>query len=87
MTPETKEADALMELVGALPPHLRENFEKANRDIQENYKMSPGVAVLIRMWLASGRPSQIAKEFEFAVLDIKRCGVNRLKGGFDEYDF
>ena len=84
MTPDTKDADALEDLVGALPPHLRENFEKANRDIQENYKMSPGIAVLIRMWLASGRPSQIAKEFEFAVLDIKRRDVNPLKEHFDE---
>ena len=87
MTPETKDVDVVEELVGALPPHLRENFEKANRDIQENYKMSPGVAVLIRMWLAAGRPSQIAKEFEFAVLDIKRRDVNTPKGGFDEDDF
>ena len=84
MTPDTKEADALVELVGALPPHLRENFEKANRDIQENYKMSPGVAVLIRMWLASGRPSQIAKEFEYAVLDIKRREANPLEEHCDE---
>lgn len=87
MTLVTKEPDALEELVSALPPHLRENFEKANRSIQENYKINPGVAVLIRMWLACGRPSQIAKEFEYAVLDIRRRDVNPLKGGFDADDF
>ena len=87
MTPETKEPDVLEELVSALPPHLRENFEKAEREIRENYNMSPGIAVLLRMWIASGRPSQIAKEFEFAVLDIKRRDENPIREGFfDEHD-
>jgi hypothetical protein len=82
MTPET--TDTVDELIGALPAHLRENFERANRDIQENYKVSPGIAVLIRMWLACGRPSQIAKEFEYAVLDIKRREANPVEEHCDE---
>ena len=88
MTPETKDADVLEELVGALPPHLRENFEEADRYLRETYQMSPGISVLVRMWIAAGRPKRIAEEFEKGVMDIKHRGLtpNR-EGYFDEDDF
>ena len=88
MTTVAKEPEVLEELVRALPPHLRENFEEADRYLRDTYQMSPGIPALVRMWLAVGRPSQIATEFERAVMDIKRRGLtpNR-EGYFDEDDF
>lgn len=55
-----------------LPPHLTENFEKAEAQLRELYGLAPGVAALVRLWLACGTPSQIRREFELAVLDLKR---------------
>lgn len=55
-----------------LPPHLTENFEKAEAQLRELYGLTPGVAALVRLWLACGTPSQIRREFELAVLDLKR---------------
>ena len=50
--------------------------------------MSPGIPVLVRMWIAAGRPKRIAEEFERGVMDIKHRGLtpNR-EGYFDEDDF
>lgn len=82
MTPETNDAPAvaaspeLEELVRLLPPHLTENFEKAHRQIQEYYGLSPGVPALIRLWLACGTSTRIRMEFEHAVLDITKRGLN-----------
>ena len=82
MTPETKDAPAtaaspeLEELVRLLPPHLTENFEKAHRQIQDYYGLSPGVTALIRLWLACGTSTRIRMEFEHAVLDITKRGLN-----------
>ena len=59
-----------------LPPHLTENFEKADAQLSEMYGVSPGVTALIRLWLACGTSSRIRTEFEFAVLDIKRRDLN-----------
>ena len=88
MTPETKEPDVLEDLVSALPPHLRENFEAAERHLQEVYQISPGIAVLVRMWISSGDPPQIAGLFERSVMDIKRRGLSpNREGYFDEDDF
>jgi hypothetical protein len=88
MTPETKEPDVLEDLVSALPPHLRENFEEAERHLQEVYQISPGIAVLVRMWIAAGEPPQIAGLIERSVMDIKRRGLSpNREGYFDEDDF
>ncbi len=51
-----------------LPPHLLRNFEKADRQIQETYGVTPGVPLLIRLWLTCGRASHIRREFELAAL-------------------
>ena len=68
-----------------LPPHLTENFEKADRQLREFFGESPGVVALVRLWLACGTSSRIRKEFELAVLDIKkRSGNPNAEGEFDE---
>ena len=85
MTIATKTPEEVGELVQALPPHLRENFVKADDELRHLYGDSPGIAALVRMWLACGTPSQIAREFELAVMDIKRRGLSPNKEGyFDE---
>lgn len=58
-----------------LPREVMENFEKAHRQIQEFYAMSPGTPMLVALWLACGTASQIRKEFELAVLDISKRGI------------
>ena len=35
-----------------LPAHLTANFEKADRQLLESYGSSPGVAGLVRLWVA-----------------------------------
>ena len=66
---QPKSGGFYFELVKVLPPHLRENFEKAERQIQADYAMSPGVTGLVRLWLACDTSAQIRREFELAVLD------------------
>ena len=51
-----------------LPPHLIANFERADRQIQEAYGVTPGVPSLIRLWLACSQASHIRREFELAAL-------------------
>ena len=85
MTPEIKTPDEVAELVQALPPHLRENFETAEKQIVEFYGMSPGVPALMRLWIASGTSWRIRQQFEAAVLNIKRKTLNPpASGEFDE---
>lgn len=73
------------ELVRQLPAHLRENFERADTQLNELYGASPGVTALVRLWLACGTSSQIRVEFERAVLDIKRPDLTpNEEGVFDE---
>lgn len=84
MSAETKAADEVEELVRQLPPHLRENFEKVDREIQEEYGITPGVTRLVRLWLACGTRTLIRREFEFAVLDVTRRGIEPHPNG--EYD-
>ena len=72
-------------LTVVLPPHLIENFAKADRQLREMYGISPGVVAPLRLWLACGTSSQIRREFELAVLDIKRRGIEPNEDGdFDE---
>jgi hypothetical protein len=59
-----------------LPPHLTENFEKADAQIKEFYGQSPGVPALLRLWVACGTSGRIRSEFERAVLDINRKTVS-----------
>ena len=73
VSPPPAEADEFLKL---LPPHLTENFEKAHKQIQEYYGLSPGVPALIRLWLACGTSTRIRMEFEHAVLDITKRGLN-----------
>jgi hypothetical protein len=85
VTTELKTSPDLDELVRQLPPHLRENFEKADTQVRDLYGVSPGVTALMRLWLACGTSSQIRVEFERAVLDIKRRDFNpNEEGDFDE---
>ena len=88
MSTATKEVPALpVEADGlaiVLPPHLTDNFAKADRQLREFFGESPGVPALVRMWLACGTSSQIRREFELAVLDIKKRSVTPNPG--DEFD-
>ncbi len=80
MNAETKEPlSTPVEVEGLsimLPPHLTENFEKADRQLREFFGESPGVPALVRLWLACGTSSQIRKEFELAILDIKKRSIS-----------
>ena len=68
-----------------VPSHLTENFEKADQQLREVYGISPGVEGLLRLWLACGTSSQIRKEFELAVLEIKRPHASpEGEGDYDE---
>jgi hypothetical protein len=68
-----------------LPPHLVANFEKADRQLRELYGQSPGAPALVRLWVACGTTSRIRREFELAVLDIKKRNLNpNEEGDFDE---
>jgi hypothetical protein len=67
-----------------LPPHLTENFEKANRELSEAYGKAPGVAALVRLWVACGTVGRIRGEFELAVMGIKKRYLNPdEEGNFD----
>jgi hypothetical protein len=75
MNTEIKEPIAVEDGVPILlPPHLTENFEKAESEIRKFYGLSPGVTSLVRLWLGCGTSSQIRKAFELIVLDIKKPG-------------
>lgn len=79
------EADATDGLPVAFPPHLTANFEKADRQIAEAYGVSPGPAALIRLWVACGTSHAVQREFERAVLDIRRKTLNPPPSGeFDD---
>lgn len=81
----TNETSTLEGLAVVLPPHLTANFEKADRQLLESYGSSPGVAALVRLWVACGTSREIQREFERAVLDIKRKTINPPANGvFDE---
>lgn len=86
MSMETNQMSAgIEEFVKALPPHLTENFEKADRNLQELYGSSPGVTALVRLWIACGTSALIKKEFELAVMDIKSRNLKpNAEGEFDE---
>ena len=51
-----------------LPPHLLENFEKAERSIRETYGKSPPASDLLRLWIATATSWEIQTEFERTVL-------------------
>ena len=70
-----------------LPPHLTENFETAVNQIRERYGLSPDVPALIRLWTACATSSRIRREFEHAVLEIKRRPINpHTEGLLDDDD-
>jgi hypothetical protein len=72
-------------LTVVFPPHLTENFEKAQCQIKEYYGLSPDVPALVRLWVACGTSWRIRREFERAVLDIQRKTINPPDDGiFDE---
>ena len=85
MTTPNVESPALEGLQLILPPHLTANFEKADRKLLESYGSSPGVAALVRLWIACGTSSEVQREFERAVLDIRRKTLDPPESGeFDE---
>lgn len=86
MPAETKAPDEVADLVKALPPHLRENFEKAEARIKELYGLSPGVPALMRLWIACGTSWRIQREFECAVLDISRKTLDPAEEGLLDDD-
>jgi hypothetical protein len=82
-TKATGEIDSL-----PVPPHLLENFEKAERNIREIYGKSPMVSDLMRLWLATATSWEIQTEFERTVMSIKRSTAQPNKEGvFDEDSF
>ena len=92
MSPATSNAPAtsleppsLEGLSLVLPAHLTANFEKADRHLLASYGSSPGVAALVRLWVACGTSREVQREFERAVLDIRRKTINPPESGeFDE---
>jgi len=86
MSPETK---APAEIDSAtLPPHLLENFEKAERNIRGIYGKSPPASDLLRLWIATATSWEIQTEFERTVMSIKRSTAQPNKDGiFDEDSF
>ena len=79
------ESSPLEGLPLVLPAHLTANFEKADRLLLASYGSSPGVTALVRLWVACGTSREIQREFERAVLDIKRKTINPpASGEFDE---
>lgn len=68
-----------------LPPHLTENFAKAQTQISELYGRSPDLSALIRLWIACGTSWRVRREFERAVLDLERRTIHPAEdGSFDE---
>jgi hypothetical protein len=83
--PRKSELESTDGLAVTLPPHLTANFEKADRQLLASYGSSPGVAALVRLWVACGTSREIQREFERAVLDIRRKTLNPpASGEFDE---
>ena len=81
------EINTLSEVDGlslVLPPHLTENFAKADNELRQFYGTSPGVPALVRFWLACSTASRIRKEFEVAVLEIKKNPATTEECHFDE---
>ena len=84
-TVETKESPTLEGLPLVLPGHLTANFEKADQNLLASYGSSPGVTALVRLWLACATSREVQREFERAVLDIRRKTINPPESGeFDE---
>ena len=82
---QTTESPTLEGLPLVLPPHLTANFKKADSQLREFYGTSPGVPALVRFWVACSTASRIRKEFELAVLDIKKSNpTSNEEGHFDE---
>jgi len=74
-----------VDLEKLLPPHLTENFRIADAELREFYGKSPGITALVRLWIACGTSWRIRSEFERAVLDINKRGLEPNKEGeFDE---
>jgi len=87
MNSETKVAAPVVEegLPIIFPPHLTQNYEKAHRELEEAYGHGPGVPALIRMTAACWTSARIRREFERAVLEIRRKTLNPPENGeFDE---
>jgi hypothetical protein len=79
------ESPPLEGLSVVLPAHLTANFEKADRQLLASYGSSPGVTALVRLWVACGTSREVQREFERAVLDIRRKTLNPPESGeFDE---
>jgi len=75
-TMETKESTTLEGFSLVLPPHLTANFEKADNQLREFYGKGPGVPALVRFWMACSTASKIRREFELAVLDIRKSNTH-----------
>jgi len=87
MNGETKVAEPVEEegLAVVFPPHLTKNFEKADAELREAFGKGPGVPALIRLASACWTSARIRREFERAVLDIRRKTINPpASGEFDE---
>jgi len=85
MNTDVREPDQLADAAQLLSPHLREKFERIDREILAAYGIAPGVVRLARLWLACGTGPQIRREFELAVLDSNGRSIEpHANGEFDE---
>jgi hypothetical protein len=88
MSVEVKDASVESESLSValiLPPHLTENFEKANGQLRKAYGYGPGVEALVRLWVGCGSAGRIRAEFELAVMGIKKRYLTPdEEGNFDE---
>jgi hypothetical protein len=85
MSLELKTPTEVDGLTLVLPQRLTESFEIADRQLRDFYGQSPGVEALIRLWLACPSPSRVRREFELAVLDIRKSNLTpNEEGDFNE---
>jgi hypothetical protein len=75
MSVELKSPVEVEGLTVAIPPRLMEKFERAERELRERYGQSPGLSALILMWVGRGSASDVKREFERAVIEIKRINL------------
>lgn len=83
VTPSPVEVDGIPLVI---PPHLAARFEEAEEQIKTAYGVTPGVPMLVRLWLACGNPAGIRREFEMAVLGITKPGFEFENDGNSDHD-
>jgi hypothetical protein len=81
-----KETDVLDSAPLVLPPHLAASFERTDAQLREVYGASPGVTMLVRLWLACATPFRLRQEFERAVLGVNEPTIQPNANGIYDDD-